>query len=94
MDVDRARVAGERVAPDALEELVAREDDAAMLEQLPEEVELLRREPDLRLADVTLAAAGVEDEVAMLERARLAVWPFGAAAAEDRVARARRARAG
>src|SRR5258706_16055553 len=46
--VDRAGVAGERVAPNALEELVAREDETTMVEQLPEEVELLRREPDLR----------------------------------------------
>src|SRR6185436_18124882 len=46
VDVDRARVAGERVAPHALEELVAREDEAAMVEQLPEKVELLRGETD------------------------------------------------
>ena len=44
VDVDRARVAGERVAPDALEQLVARQHHAAVLEQGPEEVELLGRE--------------------------------------------------
>src|SRR5918997_3131807 len=40
--VHRARVAGERVSPDALEQLVARQDEPAMVEQLPEQVELLR----------------------------------------------------
>ena len=47
VDVDRARVARERVAPDPLEQLVARQHEAAVVEQLPEQVELLRRELDL-----------------------------------------------
>ena len=34
MDVDRARIASERVAPDALEQLVARQHEAAMVEAL------------------------------------------------------------
>src|SRR5215470_7032075 len=51
VDVDRAGVAGERVAPDALEQLVARQHEAAVVEQLPEQVELLRGELDLLLAD-------------------------------------------
>src|SRR5437762_2850260 len=42
VDVDRARVARERVPPHALEKLVARQHEAAMVEQLPEEIELLR----------------------------------------------------
>src|SRR3954469_1215183 len=44
VDVDRARVAGEGVAPDALEQLVARQDEPAVVEELPEQVELLGRE--------------------------------------------------
>ena len=55
MHVDRARVAGEGVAPDALEQLVAREDEAPVVEQLPEEVELLRRQLDLLLTDADFA---------------------------------------
>ena len=51
MDVDGTRVAGERVAPDALEELVAGEHEPAVVEELPEQVELLRRELDLVVAD-------------------------------------------
>src|SRR5439155_7762386 len=54
MDVHGPGVAGERVAPHALEELVAREDEAAVVEQLPQEIELLRRELDLLVADVHL----------------------------------------
>jgi hypothetical protein len=82
--VDRARVAGERVPPHAFEELVAREDEAAMIEQLPEKVELLRGEPDLLFPDMALAAAGVEDEVTVLERPPLAMRTLRAAAAQDR----------
>src|SRR5919197_1707405 len=51
VDVDGARIAGEGVAPDALEQLVARQDEAAVVEELPEQVELLRRELDLLVAD-------------------------------------------
>ena len=79
MDVHRSRVAGERVAPDALEELIAREDDPAVVEQLPEQVELLRREPNLLVADVHLALARVDREVAVLELLRLALRRSGAA---------------
>src|SRR5262245_22112389 len=62
VDVDRPRVAGEGVAPDPLEQLVARQDEALVVEQLPEEVELLRRQLDLLLADLHLAPAGVDHE--------------------------------
>ena len=71
--VDRARVARERVAPDALEQLVAREHEPAMVEQLPEQVELLRRELDLLVADAHLAPAGVDREVAVPELLALAL---------------------
>ena len=83
VDVDRARVAGERVAPDALEQLVAREHEPAVVEQLPEEVELLRRELDLLVADHHLAAAGVDDEVAVADLVALLAAPVGRRAAED-----------
>src|SRR4249919_2643375 len=43
VDVDRARITGEGVTPDALEQLVAGQHEPAMVEQLPEEVELLGR---------------------------------------------------
>ena len=62
--VDRARVARERVAPHALEQLVARQHEAAVVEQLPQQVELLRRELDLLVADARLAAPGIEVTVA------------------------------
>src|SRR5262245_7525264 len=41
VDVDRPSVAGEGVAPDALEQLVARQHEPAVVEQLPEQIELL-----------------------------------------------------
>ena len=66
MDVDRARIAGERVAPHALEQLVAGQHEPAMVEQLPEKIELLRRQLDLLVADVHLAAARVDREIAVL----------------------------
>jgi hypothetical protein len=65
--VDRAGVAREGVSPHALEELVAGEDEPLVVEKLPQEIELLRREPDLLLADVALAAARVEHQVAVAD---------------------------
>ena len=85
VDVDGARVAGEGVAPDALEQLVAREHEAAVVEQLPEQVELLRRELDLLLADAHLAAAGVDRQVAVAELLALDLAALGRRAAEDRL---------
>src|SRR5581483_3848009 len=76
VDVHRPRVAGEGVAPHTLEQLVAREHEAAVVEQLPEEVELFRRELDLLVGDVHLAPAGVDVEVAVLDRLALAVAPL------------------
>src|SRR5207247_11446425 len=78
-------VPGESVAPNALEQLVAREHEPAVIEQLPEEVELLRRELDLLLADLDLTAAGVDDEVAVLDRLALALLALGRCAPEDRL---------
>src|SRR5207253_11076825 len=74
--VDRARVAGEGVAPDALEQLIARQDETTVVEQLPQEVELLRCELDLLLRDLDLAAAGVDVEVAVVDRLALALTPL------------------
>src|SRR5205085_10251586 len=72
VDVDGARVTGEGVAPHALEELVAREDEAAVVEELPEQVELLRRELDLLLPDAHLAPARVDVQVAVPDLRALA----------------------
>src|SRR5581483_9217803 len=84
VDVHRPRVAGEGVAPHTLEQLVAREHEAAVVEQLPEEVELLRRELDLLVGDVHLAPAGVDVEVAVLDRLALAVAPLRRRTAQHR----------
>ena len=60
-----------------------------MVEQLPEEVELLRRQLDLGLADLDLAAARVDDEVAVAQLGGLGIAalrrrpPDGATAAPD-----------
>src|SRR5437660_6656141 len=67
VDVDGARIAGEGVAPDALEQLVARQHEAAVGEELPEEVELLRREMELHLGYANLAPAHVAVQVAVLD---------------------------
>src|ERR1700712_4221460 len=63
--VDRARVARERVAPHALEQLVAREHEPAVVEQLPEEVELLGRQLDRRAVHGELTAPGVDRDRAV-----------------------------
>src|SRR6185295_18371177 len=83
--VHRSRVAGEGVAPHALEQLVARQHEALVVEQLPEEVELLRGELDLVLADEHLAAARVDLEVAVLELRALLLAALRRRAAEDRL---------
>src|SRR5664279_348789 len=65
MHVHRARVARERVAPHPLEQLVAREHEAAVIEQLPEEIELLRRQLDRIAVDGELAPARVDRDRAV-----------------------------
>ena len=55
-----------------------------MVEQLPEQVELLRCELDLLLADARLAAARVDREVAVHEDGALALRALGRGAAQDR----------
>src|SRR5262245_27814156 len=85
VNVHRAGVAGEGVAPDALEQLVAREHEAAVVEQLPEQVELLRRELDLLVADAHLAPPGVDRQVAVAELRALELAALGRGAAQDRL---------
>ena len=83
MNVDGSRIAGERVTPHALEQLVAGQHEAAVVEQLPEQVELLGRETDLFVNNVNLALARVDREVAMTELLRLALPALRRGAAQD-----------
>src|SRR2546421_2034430 len=85
VDVHRAGVTGERVAPDALEQLVARQDEPTVVEQLPEEIELLRRELHLRLPHAYLTPPCVDGEVAVAEHLALDLAPFGSRASQDRL---------
>src|SRR5204862_1274500 len=52
---------------------------------LPEEIELLRSELDLAAVDLHLATAGIDMDVAMLNRLRLSLLTFGRRAAQDRL---------
>jgi len=54
-------------------------------EELPEQVELLRRELDLLVADVNLASPGVHVEVAVGDLCRFRVAPRGRRASQDRL---------
>src|SRR5437764_12122693 len=49
---DAARVAGELAAPDPFQELSAGEHGATMVEELPQQIELLRRELNFLRADL------------------------------------------
>src|SRR5712691_7027434 len=82
--VDRARVARERVPPDALEQLVAREHEAPMVEQLPEEIELLRRQLDLLIAHARFTPSGIDGEVAVLDDGTLTLRALRGCATQDR----------
>src|ERR1700704_865709 len=82
--IDRARIAGEGVTPDPLEQLVARQDEPAMIEKLPQQVELLGRKLDLLVADVHLTPSRVDVQIAVLDRLVLALAPLGRGATEDR----------
>src|SRR5579884_1283200 len=83
--VDRARVARERIAPDALEQLVARQHEPAVVEQLPEQVELLRRELDFPVAHVGLVPARVDAQVAVDDHLGLVCVALRRGAAQDRL---------
>src|SRR6476659_1122684 len=65
--VHRAGVPRKRVAPHPLQQLVPGQYESAVVEQLPEQVELLGRQLHLLAADGDLAAAGVDAHVAVLE---------------------------
>src|SRR3954453_715438 len=60
MHVHGARVPRKRVTPDALEQLIAGQHQAAVIEQLPQQVELLWSELHLVAADCDLASPGVD----------------------------------
>src|SRR5919201_195879 len=83
--VDGARVAGEGVPPDALQQLVAREHEPLVVEELPEQVELLRRKLDLAIAQLHLAPPRVDRQAAVAEHARLALARVRFRAAADRL---------
>src|SRR3954471_13801633 len=85
VDVHGARVPGERVAPDALEQLVTREYETAVVEELPQQVELLRRELDLLVSDFPLATAGVDHEVAVAHDGALRFLSLRSSTAQDRL---------
>src|SRR5947209_9015713 len=65
--IDGSRVAREGVAPDLLEQLIPGQHQAPVLEEGPEQVELLGRELHLLAVDRQLTAAGVDLDVAVHE---------------------------
>ena len=67
VDVHGPRAAGVAHPPHAIEEPVARVHDAGALEEVGEEVELLRRQLDRLVADRHLAALDVDDDVGELD---------------------------
>src|SRR5438552_8696735 len=82
VDVDGPRLAGVREAPDVLEQLVPRQDDARLAAEGLEQLELLRPQRDRRPGHGHFVSRGVEQEVPDLERTR----PSAAGgAADDRV---------
>src|SRR6476660_5172567 len=58
--VHRARIPRKRVTPDALKQLIAGQHQAAVVEQLPQQVELLGGQLHLVAADRDLAPSGVD----------------------------------
>src|SRR5215211_8814047 len=85
MDVDGPRISRERIAPDPLEQLVAGKDESVVVEQLPEQVEFLRCELNVVAVHLHLAAAGVDEQVAVADLRRLHLAALGRGAAEDRL---------
>ena len=67
VDVDRARAARVAHPPDPVEQLVARDHDAGVLDQVGEQVELLAGQLDRRAGDRHLARLRIERDVAELE---------------------------
>src|SRR5215204_1398108 len=85
MDVDGAGVTRERIAPDALEQLVPGEHEAVVIEQLPEQVELLWRELDVLPVDLHLTPARVDQQGAVPDLRRLRLAALRGRAAQDRL---------
>src|SRR5262245_3910032 len=67
VDVDGAAVAEEGEAPDTLEQLLAGEHEAAVLDQRHQEVELLGRERDRLAGDEDLAPADLDPQLVQLD---------------------------
>jgi len=65
-------------------ELVARQHEASVVEQLPEQVELLRSKLDLLVTHTRLATARIDDEVAVHDDLALTVAPLGRRPPKDR----------
>src|SRR5512141_1753008 len=85
VDVHRASVTSKGVAPDALEQLVTREHETAMVEQLPEEIEFLRRQLHFLVADLHLSAPRVDGQVAVAKNGALGLTALRRRAPEDRL---------
>src|SRR6476661_2249894 len=68
--VHGARVPRKRVTPDALQQLIAGQHQAAVVEQLPEQVKLLGGELNLVAAYRDLASAGFDLDGAVLHHSR------------------------
>src|SRR5438132_11971061 len=82
MDVDGAGAAGVGHAPDEVEQSLSGEDDAGMLEEAGEEIELLARELDQRAGDRHLTGVAPQHDLPCGEHLVLAP-PLSAA--EDRL---------
>src|SRR5437868_498427 len=63
MDVDGAGAAGVGHAPDEVEQSLSGEDDAGMLEEAGEEIELLARELDQRAGDRHLTGVAPQNDL-------------------------------
>ena len=82
MHVHGAGAAGIRHAPDEVEQALAREDDAGMLQEAGEEVELLARQLDHRARDRHLVGVPPQDDLA---RGEDLVLRTALGTAEDRI---------
>ena len=74
-DVDRVGRRHRVIAPDLVEQALARDDEALVVHQVLEQLELAVGQLDLALAALHLAGVGVERQVADLQRGRAARRP-------------------
>jgi len=56
-----------------------------VVEELPQQVELLRGKLNLLVADLDLAPAGIDDEIPVREGRALRVLPLGCRTTQDRL---------